>query len=988
MFAKAMFKGASQAGEYTVGESLRFNDDDSAYLSRTPASAGNRKTWTWSGWVKRGNLSSDFALFGCTSNETNSPTADEFYFRFNNDNSLYMQGYIGAYQISLKTTPLYRDTSAWYHIVVVMDTSNATASDRVKFYVNGERITNFVTSTYPSQNHEPTWNSTFVHKIGKVANYINNYFDGYMADVYFIDGQALGPTSFGDYDADGYWKPKKYSGTFGTNGFYLPFKVGDGWSARFDGSSDGVRTTNTGTEFAYGTGDFTIEGWINAPDQTNAFICDTRGGFASHPHVTTGSVTSGTLRYGNTNTESTTKICDGTWHHFAITRQSGSVKLWVDGVLENTVTDTSSYGSNYSTIGTNSYGYPTNNNLNGYLSNFRVVKGTAVYTSNFTPSTTPLTAIAGTAILTFQDSTIVDNSTNSLALTVSGNTFIDKLSPFSTGYVQDRSGNENDWFPSALINHTDVVDDTPSVNYATWNPLALGTDATLSDGSLKIAYGSSITRNATISTFGMTSGKWYWETEITASSLANTSAALGISISSSSSALPNYPGFNALGWGYEGNQGYKYHNASGVAYGATYSVGDIIGVAFDADTGALEFYKNNVSQGVAYTGLTNGPYFPAIGDGSAGNTFTAVSNFGQRPFAYTPPAGYKALNSKNLPKPAILDGGKHFDTALYTGNGTSQTITGLGFQPDIVWLKSRNYSHFHLLMDSVRGNTKFLTTNATSTEDTVDSGTGIVPTSDGFSVQYSGDWNSLNTSGRDIVAWTWNAGGTTVTNTNGSITSSVRANTDAGISIVSWTGNASTNQTIGHGLGQDLDMVIVKNRSSTTVWRVWHSGLSGDTYYLGLNQSFGEYSSSTIFNGHSNTTFTIGTDPSVNANGNSMIAYCFHSVDGFSKFGSYTGNGSTDGPFVYTGFRPAFVMVKRTDSTGNWLIQNNKTLGYNPSNSELYANLTNTEITADRADFLSNGFKARINSVENNTNGGTYIFMAFAENPFKKARAR
>jgi hypothetical protein len=286
------------------------------------------------------------------------------------------------------------------------------------------------------------------------------------------------------------------------------------------------------------------------------------------------------------------------------------------------------------------------------------------------------------------------------------------------------------------------------------------------------------------------------------------------------------------------------------------------------------------------------------------------------------------------------------------------------------------------LNDSIRGGTKNLVSNDTAAE-TTDANWITAFTSTGFTMG-SSDWGTNET----VVSWAWKANGAGSSNTQGTITSTVSANTTAGFSIVTWNSGSAGNKTVGHGLGVQPSMLIMKVRDAAGGWYVWFTGFSG-SQFLGLNDTGGTGTDSRLWANAAPTStvfsFESGYYPAINKD---MVAYAFNSVAGYSTFGSYTGNGSSDGPFIYTGFRPAFVMVKRTDSTGNWLIQNNKTLGYNPSNSELYANLTNAETTADRADFLSNGFKPRINSIENNASGGTYIYMALAENPFKYSLAR
>ena len=760
---------AYEAVPVTIDDSLLFNDNDSAYLTRTPASAGNRKTYTFSAWVKFSAAATNQFIFSGAGGSARWG----LYLSSAGKLATDLQ-FTGTYNESLAT---YRDPSAWYHLVWKVDTTAPTAIDRSVIYINGNRIADANTRTL-SLNADTNINDAAAHYISNTSS-PNWYFDGYMSDVYFIDGEALDPSRFGKQDADGIWQPITYTGSYGTNGFHLDF---------------------------------------------------------------------------------------------------------------------------------------------------------------------------------------ADNST-------------------AAALGTDVSGNGNDWTPSGITTD-DQVADTPSVNYATWNAVSIGADSTLSDGNLKIAYGTSATRNSTTSTTGMQSGKWYWEIEITASSTVNTNAIIGISSSSSASALPNYPGFNALGWGYYGGDGDKYHNSSAASYGAAYGVGDVIGVSFDVDTGDLEFYKNNVSQGVAYTGLTDGPYFPAIGDGSATTTFTAVANFGQRPFAYTPPTGFQALNSANLPTPPITDGKEHFQPVLYTGNGISQTVRGLEFAPDMVWIKARSAAYDHQLHDTVRGTGSTLFPNLTQAQGAYNTLTAFL--SNGFTVDGS-TYLGTNGNGTTFAAWNWNAGGSTVTNTDGTITSQVRANTDAGISIVGWTGGGVAG-TAGHGLNKAPAIYIYKNRSISSNWAVAYTIVDGSLDFMYLNLS----------NAAGNAVQAIPTSSVIDLNagagdvnsGQNYIAYCFAEVDGFSKFGSYTGNGSTDGTFVYTGFRPAFVMVKGSSGGGSWDIHDAKRDPYNPSDTFIQANTLAAEYNVANIDILSNGFKLRTTDPDHNSSGATYIYMAFAENPFKTARAR
>ena len=325
----------------------------------------------------------------------------------------------------------------------------------------------------------------------------------------------------------------------------------------------------------------------------------------------------------------------------------------------------------------------------------------------------------------------------------------------------------------------------------------------------------------------------------------------------------------------------------------------------------------------------------------------------------------------------------YFNTKLYTGNGTSQSVTGVGFQPDLIWVKERSSTSSHQLVDAVRGVYRRLIPNGTNAESD-DSGS---PNdfnsfdSDGFSILAGG---AVNENSQTYAAWNWLANNTSgSSNTDGSITSTVSANTTSGFSIVSYTGTGSV-ATIGHGLGTTPSMMILKSRDNGTLnWLVYHKSI-GNTGALYLDLTNGTQTISAFWNNTSPTSsvFTIGTGGTPNNSGDNYIAYCFADVKGFSKFGSYVGNGETpNGTFVYTGFKPAFVMGKATSGTENWFMNDNKRLGYNDKNYRLYPNLSNSEATDSNMEILSNGFK--LNTANGNSNGvgKTYIYMAFAAEP-------
>jgi hypothetical protein len=327
----------------------------------------------------------------------------------------------------------------------------------------------------------------------------------------------------------------------------------------------------------------------------------------------------------------------------------------------------------------------------------------------------------------------------------------------------------------------------------------------------------------------------------------------------------------------------------------------------------------------------------------------------------------------------INDPSAYFQTLLYTGGSSSYTNDGNSdLQPDWVWIKARNNAYEHKLWDSSRGTTKLLVSNSTAAEATQSGLTAF--NSDGFSLGGDGGSNDAST---NFVAWQWKGnGGTTTSNSDGSITSTVQANTTAGFSIVTWTGTGS-NGTVGHGLGKAPDCIFFKNYTAAENWVTYHSvlGNSGGLY-LNLDNSFNTASSWYSDTSPTSDYFYVGTN--TKTNGGTMVAYCFADTKGYSKFGSYTGNGNADGTFVYTGFKPAYIMVKRTDSTGGWNIQDLKRSPFNVQDNFIQADDADPEAvvgTGGLWDSLSNGFKLRQNLTTTNASGGTFIYMAFAQNP-------
>jgi hypothetical protein len=428
-----------------------------------------------------------------------------------------------------------------------------------------------------------------------------------------------------------------------------------------------------------------------------------------------------------------------------------------------------------------------------------------------------------------------------------------------------------------------------------------------------------------------------------------------------------------------------------IEYNIGNGVTGVIGIAVNRDADEVKLYKDNVLQST--TNITSGGISTsttAFIQSYAGGTLNA----GQRAFAYTAPSGFKALCTQNLPTPLVTKSNTVMDVVTYTGTGAALTPTSsLGFNPDWIWIKSRSAATDHALYDVVRGAQARLESNTTDAEVTTDGGVTAF-NSAGFTL---GTLAQVNTSAATYVAWCWDAGTSTVSNTAGSITSQVRANASAGFSVVTYTGS-STNNTVGHGLGVTPALVMVKPRTTSDFWVVYHSALNDLSKYLVLNSTAAAGTASNYWGTSGNwssTTFGVSSGGGGNNNltGVPTVAYCFAPVVGYSSVGSYVGNGSSDGVFVYTGFRPRWLLVKSTGS-GAWIMHDTSRNTYNASVLELQANdstaeyNTNTFSAGDRFDILSNGFKSRTANSYNNSSGQAYIYLAFAEMPFNYSRAR
>ena len=810
VFSNNLLMGAGgQATGYEIDQSIRFNDGDSAHLSRTLGTASNRKIWTYSLWMKRCALGTRQIFFSVAAgggaqgiiefDQGDGGNGGMNKLIFNNETS-------GTTALNWELEKEFTDTAAWYHFVFVYDTTQSTANDRFKCYINGVQQTEgWDRNSTPGQNEEQAFNNALDHRIGE-GHTAANYFDGYMAEIHFIDGTAKAASDFGEVSSStGQWVPINYSGSYGNNGFYLK----------------GEDSSDLGNDSSGNGNDFSSSG-LAAADQ----VTDTP-----------------------------------TDNHCVLNTLDGAGTL-SDGNLVNAAT-TSSFVSRRATIGVPSSGKWA----------FRVKKS-------------------------------------------ANNFMVGVMAPQAT-------------------------DGDPDSN---------GVDAVFYYDNDGTSSGDIQTRR---------SGSKVVET---------TDSPAGIAADTFMEVLID-----------------KDNNRLGVVIGGTAYIAVDSGVAIQ-DTMTQIFVSTE------------------------GSGVTATVDFGQSGFTPSQ-TGYKALSTANLDDPAIPDPSAHFQPTVYEGNGTAigsggKTVTQVEnstFQPDFVWVKNMDTNgNEHDLYDAVRGTTKAIHSSATSAESTQSEGVTAF-NSNGFTV---GNRGEVNTSGDDHVAWQWKAGGSGSSNTNGSVTSTVSANTTSGFSICKFNPGGNSNITFGHGLGVAPRMVFVKNLEDSTNWQVLNVDM-GVGKKIFLNASTAPATDTNMWQNTAptSTVVSVGTSQTT---AEDNIAYCFADVEGYCKIGKYEGNGSTDGPFVYTGLKPRFILFRRYDGAEGWnLIDTARgsgnfgspagTAGDNPTagndmNNKINANDNNAQednpAGSRRCSYYSNGFKVRNTNTAMNASGGDYFYMAIAEAAFKHATAR
>jgi hypothetical protein len=980
--------------------------------------------------------------------------------------------------------------NAWTHVALTR------ASNTVRLFVNGVNVDEYTNSG--------DLTSQKLH-IGKTHD--NYYYVGNIQDYRVYKGVAKYTSNFIPASTNPDILPETPSGVSGNSKLT---KITEG-AVSFDGADDYLTLAGS-SDFSFGTGDFTVEWTMWSSDKTangvyNRIFCndgptgDSNGNLQFNIDEPTGALviwkgTSPNVLLGTIN------LCDSSWHHVAVTRSGTTLRIFVDGVQDGSVSNSTDWGTHNSGAprlhigsrnGTGDY--------KGFLSNYRIIKGTALYTANFTPPTSPLTNVTNTKLLCCQSNTeagfadVAPNvsginngtqwshyltgaggfqgsypATNAFNGTISASetsrstnsgetqTFAPPVGiPYSskvevwtwyTGNVSLNGGSnvavsdDQDWRTiatgSGTLNSLAFIGDSgnniylagiridsttilldpiaPKGNaeattfnpfntdintvrgqetgYATLNPLD-NEGLTLSDGNLNVTnMGSARQVHANIF---VNSGKWYAEFICKA---AMNDTLFGVANINGTS----YLGADANSWGVISINGNRINGNSQSSYGSSFTAGDVISIALDMDSGKWYAAKNGLYFGngnpltganPAYSGLTGDLTF-AVGSNSANGDVSC--NFGQKPFKFPPPDGFQPLNIANArPETTIVYPDQFVGVATFRGNGSSVVVSDYKFKPDLVWIKGYTDADRHGWYDTVRGVQKRLQTAHNTGEDTQNGVMTFEP--NGFSV---GDYAETNGNNRSYVGWCWKAGGNKNTFNvddvgyasaaaagldSGSINpTGASVGTKEGFSIIKITTPSSDGAyTVSHGLTKAPQFIIYRIYDQAMSWYVWHEGYGAANKYMLFNANSAVNSGTYVFN-NTLPTASVITDYAGNSNhhneGRAMMYYSWHDVPGLQKFGTYEGNGSTDGPFVELGFKPAVLILKNMDDTENWYVYDLERSKTNVAYQSLQASQDAAEETGNtntRVDILSNGFKLRQTNGPNNSH--TYIYMAWAEVP-------
>ena len=733
------------------------------------------------------------------------------------------------------------------------------------------------------------------------------------------------------------------------------------------------------------------------------------------------------VQIGDTAMRTTNRVFRDTsaWYHIVVAFDSSQstandrIKIYVNGVQETDFSTTSNPSQDADIKANNGkiyWGRRETSSLyfDGYLAECVQIDGSQ---------------LAGTSFGEFKEGVFIPIDISGLTYGTNGH----RLQYLQTGTSQNSSGigadtsGNNKHFAVTNLVASDIVLDCPENNFATLGGLEKLQDFTLSEGNLKYTT-STNQRGLIASTAIPNTGKHYFECRVL--SLGASEDDVYIGVCEPDKMRSNLTGTRG-GATVSGAGGYTYNfyngyavldgaNQSADSIGYKRSMPQIIGVAVDRDNNNIKFSWDGSSYSSTYSIPANVSLHVYVGSGGGTSTAEGVFNFGQDStflgaisaggnadgnsngdFSLAVPSGYLALCTSNLSEPTIGPNSDdqaddHFDIVTYTGNSGTNNIT-FNMSPDMVWIALRSSyggGYGKHIWDTSRGDDKYLYSTGNNTEAT---GTDYVGfQTNGFQIDVS--WAGINLNSEPYVTWGWKAGGgTTSSNGNGNVTTTVQANTDAGFSIVTWTGTASNSRTLGHGLSKQPEFILIKNRDDSANWIVYHhnanSGSQPNDYGVLVLNTSGAYNVGSgaltywDISEWSNTVFSVGGDNGVNGSGDDMIAYCWHGVEGYSKFGSYEGIANADGAYVHLGFRPRLVTIKNLDTDGSWIVFDSERHPNNIMNIHTMWDTFAGEGTDDNIDFLSNGFKARRSSTSFNS-AHTFVYMAWAEMPEKYSLAR
>ena len=936
-FYDAIRVGASGAADFEIERSLRFNRPDSTYLTKSLGSTSNRRTFTYSFWVKRTVQNSEQCLI-YNGHPSSTPYGEiRFEYQGSNIHELNWYSYDGSHQFQFRTNRKFRDPSAWYHIVLALDTTQSTQSNRAKIYVNGIQETSFKTETYPSQNTDTGYNvSGNTHSIGGFRN-TSNSFDGYVAEFNFIDGQQLTPSSFAETNSDtGQWVPIDTSGlTFGTNGFRLKFADNSGTTATTlgkDSSGNGNNFTPNNFSVAAGVGNDSLE---DTP--TNNFA--TLNPLALR--ATGADILNGNLDYKSDSNYSIAagnfSLKTGKWYwEVTITAALSGGNGQINGIVRGTNPNGNAYVS-YDTSG-NVFGI-------GYVYNGSI-QGTS-------PDGSTNSASGGSGLASF-----TNNDVLGFASDIANGT----LAIYKNGSLQTTitSLNSHDWFPAVSGYGTTstcslnfgqrAFAHTPPTGHLALNSQNLSDPTILLpnkhfDTVLYTGDGNATGSQSNVLEF---QPDWLWT--------KSRNAAYNHMLYDAVRGAGNSKGLN-LGGGASPGAGGEGTSADNAVYGYLNSF-DANGFSYTKGSAGTTYFNQS---GINYVNWI----WNAGDTDSATYTVKVVSDSGNK-YRFND-FGTSAVTLD------LAEGG------TYTFDGSDSSMSG----------------HPFVLGTAANGSVY---------------STGVTYQLDGASVTYSAytsGYSSATTrkliitvpaSAPQLYYWCSihsGMGGAINTNStlgssnfDGSLQATVKANTTAGFSIGTYTAQSSGSATVGHGLGVAPDVVITKSRTVTSNWYSYHQAIGQDGWIFLNDHAAATTGNSAVWNpAPTSSVFTYGSGL---VNFGDVVFYAFSEVAGYSKFGSYTGNGNADGPFIFTGFRPAWIMIKRTNSSEGWQIFDNKRSPINEIGDVIEANTNAAAVTSipNWLDFLSNGIKLRAHYTNGNGSGSTYIYLAFAESPFKNSRAR